>query len=276
MDLGTLYSLIDSINTRQITENTILSLTVLLITLILVKLTKRFFKKVKKLNPDDNSFEDIIPFLSNLTRLGFLAILLFILLKIWGIDVTPLIGAAGVVGIAIAFAAQDSVSNLFGGVSIFLDKPFRVGDQILVEGSQRGHVYSIGARSTKIRTLDNVLVTIPNSVMVTNPIYNETGYDPKMRVTINIGVSYSSDLQKVENTLLTILKEHERILEYPDPLVRFTDFADSSIAVMASGVVERPELMYETRHELIKKIHKVFAEKGIEIPFPQRVVHMQN
>lgn len=271
-----MQTVIETISENEVLIKLSYSLVALVVTALVLRLNKRGFKKIKDLNPDDNSFEDMIPFLENLARLGFLVGLVFAILKIWGVDVTPLLGAAGVAGIAIAFAAQDSVANLFGGISIFFDKPFKIGDQVLVEGTQRGRVYKIGARSTKITTLDNVLVTIPNSVMVTNPIYNETGYDPNMRVRVEVGVAYGSDLEKVEKILLEILSDNEDTLEYPEPLVLFTAFAESSINVVGIATIPDPSYIGKTTHKLIKEIDKRFKEENIEIPFPQRDVHLHN
>jgi small-conductance mechanosensitive channel len=264
------------INSTTIIKNLFYSVVALISTAIILKINKALFKKLKDLNPDDNSFEDLIPFLQNIAKLVLMGGLVFALLKIWGIDVAPLVGAAGVAGIAIAFAAQDSVGNLFGGISIFFDKPFRIGDQILVQGSERGHVYKIGARSTKIRTLDNVLVTIPNSVMVTNPIFNETGYDPKMRVKIPLGVAYGSDLKHVERVLLKVLSAHEDTLEYPEPIIRYTAFGESSIDLIAIATIPNPNILGQVTHDLIKDIYSALNEENIEIPYPQRDIHVYN
>ena len=271
-----MLELLEKINTQMIGKNLLFSVIVIVATAIVIKFSKKAFIKIKDLNPDDNSFEDLIPFLENLARLVYIGILLFTLMKIWGVDVTPLLGAAGVAGFAIAFAAQDSVSNLFGGISIFMDKPFKVGDQILIEGTKRGHIYHIGSRSTKIKTLDNVLVTIPNSKMVTNPIYNETGYDPKMRVRIALGVAYGSDLDNVETTILKVLKDNDRILENPKPVVLFTEFGDSAIELLAIGTIPNPSYLATTKHKLIKEIYKALNKENIEIPYPQREVRLHS
>ena len=144
---------------------------------------------------------DFIPFLDNLVKLLTIGVVIFIILGIWSIDITPLFLSAGVAGVAVAFAAKDTVANLFGGFSVFIDKPYKIGDYVIVNEKYRGEVVEIGMRSTKIRTRDNVLLTIPNSVMVTNAVINETGFDPKLRIRISLGVSHNSDLEKVEEIL---------------------------------------------------------------------------
>ena len=269
-----LRELTQTLTSTALLKNLTFTFVALVSMFVLIQLNKKVFRKLKDLNPDDNSFEDIIPFLQNVSALVIFLGLIFVLLRIWGVDVTPLLASAGVVGIAIAFAAQDSVANLFGGISIFIDKPFKVGDQILIEGSQKGRVYHIGARSTKLKTLGNVLVTIPNSVMVTNPIYNETGYDPKIRVYDNLGVAYGSDLDQVEKIITEVLEKNELVLEYPEPLVLFTEFGESAINVLAIGTVEDPSKLGLAKHQLIKEIYNTLNEANVEMPFPQRDIHL--
>ena len=182
--------------------------------------------------------------------------------------------SAGVAGLAVAFAAKDTVANLFGGVSIFFDKPYKVGDYVIVDDKYRGEVIQIGMRSTKIKTRDNVLLTVPNSVMVTNAVINETGFDPKLRIRIPLGVSYKEDLEKVEKVLVDTLKKHSRVLSSPAPRVRFRAFGESAVELEVLGVIKTPPERGRTIHELIKKIHKSFKKEGIEIPYPHREVYL--
>lgn len=259
---------------HTIIMNVVQSIIVLLGVWVALLVLGKLAKKLKDINPDKNGFEDIIPFIANVGKLGLYLLGLYILLKIWGLDVTPLLASAGVAGVAIGFAAKDSVANLFGGISIFLDKPFKVGDYVLVEGTQRGKVYKIGARSTKILTLDDVLVTIPNSVLVTNAIYNETGYDPKIKIRIELGVAYGSDLEKVEEVLLEVMKSEKDVLDFPEPLVLFTKFGASSVDLLIVGTVESPAVKVKVAHKVIKQIYKRLREENIGIPFPQTDVHL--
>jgi small-conductance mechanosensitive channel len=231
-----------------------------------------------KLNTDRESKidSDVIPFIQNLVKVGLFCVVILMALDLWGIDVTPLLASAGVLGVAIAFAAKDTVSNLFGGLSVFMDRPYRVGDYVYIDNSYRGEVIEIGMRSTKIRTRDNILITVPNSVMVTQSVINETGYDPKMRLRIPLGVAYDSDLDKVEYVLKGIAHEHEDVLNEPHPRVRFREFGDSAINLEFLVYIKFPEQKGRTTHELIKAIKSGFQEENIEIPYPQRQVHMSN
>jgi len=236
--------------------------------IVLSELEKRLDKMGKS--------SDALPFLENLFKVALFAITALILLSIWGVNTTPLLASAGVAGLAIAFAAKDTVANLFGGISVFFDRPYKVGDYVIVDDKYRGEVIQIGMRSTKIRTRDNVLLTVPNSVMVTNAVINETGFDPKLRIRIPLGVSYDEDLERVEKVLVDTLKKHPKVLASPAPRVRFRAFGDSAIELEVLGVIRTPPERGRTIHELIKKIHKRLKKEGIKIPYPHREVFLHN
>lgn len=227
----------------------------------------------KKLDKTERS-SDAVPFLENLAKVTLFAITALIFLTTWGVNITPLLASAGVAGLAVAFAAKDTVANLFGGISVFFDKPYKVGDYVIVDDKYRGEVIQIGMRSTKIRTRDNVLLTVPNSVMVTNAVINETGFDPKLRIRIPLGVSYNEDLEKVEQVLVDVMKKHTKILATPAPRVRFRAFGDSAVELEVLGVIKTPPERGRIIHELIKKIHKRLKKEGIKIPYPQREVYL--
>lgn len=217
---------------------------------------------------------DFIPFLEGLIKVFIVGVVIFVILNIWGIDITPLFLSAGVAGVAVAFAARDTVANLFGGLSVFIDRPYKIGDYVIVNEKYRGEVIEIGMRSTKIRTRDNVLLTIPNSVLVTNTVINETGFDPKLRIRIPLSVAYDSDLEKVEKILIDTIAQHKEILKNPKPKVRFRKFDDSAIKLEVLGVINKPVNRGRVIHELIKSIDKRFKKEHISLPYPQMDVHL--
>jgi small-conductance mechanosensitive channel len=198
--------------------------------------------------------------------------------KVFEIDVTPLLAGAGVAGIAVALAAQDLISNFFGGAIITVDKPFKVGDRIKVE-DYYGDVLSVGTRSTRIKTLDYQVVTIPNNKLTTNVIVNYSEPDEKLRITIPITVAYGTDPGKVKQILLGItrdaIKNTEYLLEEPAPAVFFTEFADSSINFVIKVWMRKYSLPDEAKDAINCRIAERFAKEGIEIPFPQVDVHMK-
>jgi small-conductance mechanosensitive channel len=199
------------------------------------------------------------------------------ILKVFNIDITPFLAGAGIAGIAVALAAQDLISNFFGGAIITVDKPFKVGDRIKVE-DYYGDVISVGTRSTRIKTLDYQIVTIPNNKLTTNIIINYSEPDQKLRITIPISVAYGTDPGRVKEILLEIAKDAIKntgyLLDNPAPTVFFTEFADSSLNFILRVWAQKYNLPDEVKDTINCRIAERFAQEGIEIPFPQVDVHM--
>jgi len=176
--------------------------------------------------------------------------------------------------VAVALAAKDTLANFFGGVSIFADRSFKVGDVIILDSGERGEVVEIGIRSTRIKTLDDVLITIPNSLLATTKIVNESAPTPRYRIRIPVGVAYGSDVDEVEATLMAVALAEEEVLRDPKPLVRLRAFGESSLDFVLLAWVADPSHSVGVSHHLLKAIYKHFNDKGITIPFPQRDVHL--
>jgi small-conductance mechanosensitive channel len=200
------------------------------------------------------------------------------ILKVFEIEITPLLAGAGVAGIAVALAAQDLISNFFGGAIISVDKPFKVGDRVKIE-NYYGDVVSVGTRSTRIRTLDYQIVTIPNNKITTNVIVNYSEPDEKLRITIPVTVAYGTDPVRVKKILLEIahdaIKNTEYFLEDPAPSVFFEEFAASSLDFILKIWMRKYSLPDEAKDAINCRIAERFAKEGIEIPFPQMDVHMK-
>jgi MscS family membrane protein len=200
------------------------------------------------------------------------------ILKIFNIDITPFLAGAGIAGIAVALAAQDFISNFFGGAIITVDKPFKVGDRIKVE-NYYGDVLSVGTRSTRIKTLDYQVVTIPNNKLTTNVIINYSEPDEKLRITIPVSVAYGTDPVRVKKILLEIahesIKNTEYFLEDPAPSVFFTEFAESSLNFILYVWARKYNLPDQVKDAINTRIAERFAKENIEIPFPQMEVRMK-
>ncbi len=222
----------------------------------------------------DRVGQDLFYLLKNMLRVVVLIVGVFWLLTIWGIDLTPLFASAGIAGIAVALAAKDTLSNFFGGISIFVDKPFKVGDYIILDSNERGEVVNIGIRSTRIKTRDDVLITIPNSILSNAKIINESAPIPRFRIRVPVGVAYGSDLELVEKCLVDIAKANPLVSSTPEPRARLRLFADSSINFELLCWVNDPREKGMALHQLLNEIYRVFQEKKISIPFPQRDVHI--
>jgi MscS family membrane protein len=198
-------------------------------------------------------------------------------LLIWKVDITAWLASAGILGIAIGFAAKDTLANLFSGVFILADAPYKIGDYIVLESGERGMVTDIGIRSTRILTRDDVQIIVPNAVMANTKIINESGgHHVKERIRINIGVAYGSDIDKVREVLLDVARQSEYLADDPEPRVRFRAFGDSSLDFQLMGWIAEPALRGRAIDELSSAIYKRFIRDNIEIPFPQRDIHIKS
>ncbi|AOW78355.1 mechanosensitive ion channel protein [Colwellia sp. PAMC 20917] len=192
---------------------------------------------------------------------------LFVLsaLKHIGIDLTILLGAAGIFTVAIGFASQTSASNLISGIFLMIERPFSIGDVIKVNDIL-GEVISIDLLSVKLRTFDNLFVRIPNESMIKSAVTTMTKY-PIRRADLKLGIAYKEDIEKVRDLLLKIAEKNVICLEEPAPLFILTGFGSSSVDIQFS-VWSRRENFLALKNEMYQNIKKTFDEQGIEIPFP--------
>jgi len=194
----------------------------------------------------------------------------------WEVNVTAWLASAGILGIAIGFAAKDTLANLFSGIFILADAPYKIGDFIVLGGGERGQVTDIGIRSTRVLTRDDIEVIVPNAEIANSMIVNESsGPHRKERVRVTVGVAYGSDIDLVRATLLEVAAASSQLCRDPEPRVRFREFGDSALKFQLLGWVEEPVLRGRAIDELNTMVYKRFAEKGIVIAFPQLDVHLQ-
>lgn len=203
-----------------------------------------------------------------------------IILRELGIEITPLIASLGIGGLAIALALQDTIANFFSGFYIISERAIKIGDYIELEGGQlEGHVVDIGWRTSKIKTLANNYIILPNSKFSTSVVTNYQAPTPEMSVIIPVGVAYDSDLEKVERVTIETAAETQKEVDggVKDfmPLIRYKEFADSSINFIAVLRVGHPVAKGMIRHEFIKRLTKRYRKEGIEIPFPIRTVYLK-
>ncbi|MBT8338932.1 MAG: mechanosensitive ion channel [Desulfatitalea sp.] len=216
------------------------------------------------------------PLFINLALIVVFGLAVYAILLAWDVDVTAWVASAGIIGLAISFAAKDTLANLFAGVFILADTPYKVNDMIVLESGERGLVTHIGIRSTRILTRDDVEITVPNAIMGGTKIINETGGPTEFyRIRIKVGVAYGSDIDRVHAVLLDEARSHPRVRKAPKPRVRFRSFGDSSLDHELLCWVDEPVLRGSTIHTLNTAIYKRFLAEKIEIPFPQRDLHLK-
>ena len=228
-------------------------------------------------------YKPIIPSLSILNLLGKTLIIiigLLITLDSLNISISPLLATLGIGGLAVALAFKDTLANFFAGLYILADVPIRVGDYIKLEGGPEGYVAEIGWRSTRIRTLPNNIVIIPNAKVSESMITNYFLPERRMALQLNIGVSYGSNSRRVEEILVDEAKraagEIEGLLAEPAPIVRFIPgFGDFSLNFTLICQVREFVDQYYVQHELRHRILERFGREDIKIPFPQRTIHLK-
>lgn len=217
----------------------------------------------------------MLSLLHNVMKIIVVALMVYFLFLAWNIDVTAWLASAGIVGLALSFAAKDTLSNLFAGVSIIMDAPYKAGDFIILDSGERGLVTDIGLRSTRILTRDDVEITVPNGLIGNGKIINEAGGPPAQhRIRVAVGVAYGSDIDEVIEVLANVAANHPEILTDPEPRVRFRLFADSSLNFELLGWITQPVNRGRVSHELNCAIYKALNTHDIKIPFPQRDLHV--
>lgn len=192
-----------------------------------------------------------------------------------GINLNSLVVLGGAVSVGVGFGLQTIANNFVSGLILLVERPIKLGDRVDVGGTN-GDVVRIAARSTWVRTNDNVVIIIPNSEFVSNRITNWTANDRQVRFSIPVGVSYGSNPDEVREVLLGVAQAHPDVLHEPAPEVRFMGFGDSSLdfelRVWTSRHVQTPKTLMS---DLFFEVFRAFRENGIEIPFPQRDVHLK-
>ena len=214
----------------------------------------------------------MLPIIRKVTKAIIWAFGVIIGLDNIGFDITAMIAGLGIGGLALALAAQDSVKNIFAGVMIFLDKPFKIKDRIQIEGFD-GVVEEVGLRSTRIRTLDGRIVTIPNSTFTDNSVVNVTS-QPALKITLNLGLTYDTsevEMQKGVDILKQIVADHSEILE-PDCAVGFKDFGDFSLGILFLYYIKPDAHWLDSQNTISKEVLKRFNEAGLDFAFPTQTL----
>ncbi len=201
---------------------------------------------------------------------------LYAIFVIWKIDMTAWLASAGIAGIAIGFAAKDSLSNLFSGVFILADAPYKVGDYIVLDRGDRGMVTHIGLRSTRILTRDDIEITVPNSIIGNSTIINQSGgRHKKMRLRVKVGVAYGTAVDTVRDVLMDIAKNEPLVCKRPEPRVRFRVFGASSLDFELLCWIDDPELRGRAMDKLNDAVYKKFTEDNIEIPYAKQDLYIK-
>jgi small-conductance mechanosensitive channel len=258
---------------HRFAENFLLVIFLLTLTMVLARITGSlvtiYSAKSEGLLPSTSIFR-------NLARLAVFVLGILVILQTLGIAITPMLTALGVGGLAVALALQDTLSNLFAGLHIIASRQVKVGDFIKLESGEEGYVVDIRWRNTTVRALANNMIVVPNAKLASSVILNYYQPSVDLAVLVQVSVAYGSELEKVERVTVEVARECMRQVQGAvpefEPFIRFHTFADSGInfSVIMRGREFTDQFLI--KHEFIKRLHARYAQEGIEIPYPQRVV----
>ena len=217
-----------------------------------------------------------LPLFLNLINIFIVVMAVYFIFSAWHIDMTAWLASAGIVGIAVGFAAKDTLANLFSGVFIMADAPYKIGDYVVLDTMERGEITHIGIRSTRMLTRGDVEITIPNSVMGNTKIINESGGPhEKFRCSIAVGVAYGSDIDLVRSILVNIAIAEETVCADPEPRVRFRVFGASSLDFDLLVWIEKPMLRGRVVDILNTEIYHQFRDNNVEIPYSKQDLYIK-
>lgn len=278
-----ILALVATVNVFGLGETVIWVLVRMLFTILLFLWGRAWFKAtalaIAVMSRDTERFIIFQPRTRPLFEMGIkvllLGLLIWIFMSLWNIDGTAWLASAGVIGIAVGFAAKDTLANLISGVSIIADAPYKLGDYIVLDTGERGVVTELGMRSTRLLTRDDVEISIPNAVMGNAKITNESGGPAiEHRIRIPFGVAYGTLPESVVEIVEQIAKDSELVQDDPVPRVRMRAFGESSLDFELLGWIRYPEQRGLAKHQLLIEIERRFREHDITIPFPQRDIHL--
>ncbi|MEO6034467.1 MAG: mechanosensitive ion channel domain-containing protein [Verrucomicrobiota bacterium] len=268
------YSLL-KLGDSTLTVGGLLKLCVLIVLIFVLErfIRRMLMRRILRRTHFDSSLQYAI---SRFVGYCFITLGCFVALKTVGLDLSSLAVIAGAVGIGVGFGLQNVISNFVSGLIILAERPIAIGHRVEV-GGVAGQVTKINLRSTTVVTNDNITIIVPNSDFISNAVTNWSHGDPRVRMRLPVGVAYGTEPEKLREILLAIAKEHPKVLDDPAPAVFFIRFGDSSLdfelAVWTSEMSAKPRRF---RSELYFSIEKKLRENKIEIPFPQRDLHLRS
>lgn len=231
------------------------------------KKTRGLLSKSKKLDTT------LIPIIANLVKISVLIVTILAVMSNFGIQTTSIIAVLGAGGLAIGLALQGTLSNVASGVMLLVFRPFNVGDFVVI-GSASATVDEIGLFLTKLHTPDNINIYLPNSKIWGNEINNYSQNDNR-RINLIFGIGYDDDMDKAMAIIKEEFDQDERILKDPAPLIAVSDLGDSSVNILARPWTQKGDF-FQVQFDITKKVKERFDQEGINIPFPQRDVHLYN
>jgi MscS family membrane protein len=265
-------------NTAEIISRIIASFTTVIVIYILTSILNIFIKHLGTFYAKKTKSKldkHIIDLLSRANTVVFLIAALLGILKVWGIEVGPLLAGLGIGGIAIAFAMQKSLGNIFGGISLILDRSINIDDVVLLDDGTEGKVIDVGLRSTKIQTLKNEVISIPNGKLEEMKIQNLVKPDPSLVVVIKFGIAYGTNIEKARKIAEEAIKKVPELKKDKEIIIRFKEMGNSSLNFTASFWIADYNKRYDAENNANTLVYNALRKNKIEIPFPQMDVRIK-
>lgn len=259
-------------------NSVVLTLAVILWGQYIYRASQFLLKNISSQSPEEGIIRPhTLPLLENLAAVINVLLAVYLIFLVWHIDMTAWLASAGIVGIAVGFAAKDTLANLLSGVFILADSPYKIGDYIVIDTGERGKVTHIGLRSTRLLTRDDLEINIPNAIIANGKIINESsGRHVKSRVRVPVSVAYGSDLGQVKAILLEVAEQESQICIDPEPRIRFRVFGASSLDLELLVWIDDPEIRGRVVDALNTAIYNSFNANHIEIPYSKQDVYIKS
>lgn len=219
--------------------------------------------------------KEVGPIVENIWSVVSVLLVGISIVKAWGINITPFLASAGLLGVVLGFAAKDTIANFFGSIALYADQTYQTGDYIVLQDGTEGTVRDVSIRSTTLGTRDGDKVTIPNSKLNEATVINHSEPRPRRRLRLPVGVSYDADPTRVKEVLETVATNEELVVESPEAKIRFREFGDSALKFEVHAWIQDPHDLIEVQDRINTKMYTALAENNITVPFPQRDVHMK-
>jgi len=216
----------------------------------------------------------LLPLLDKTAKVIIILIGLIWALGIWHIDITPILASLGIVGLALGFAVKDSLANIFGGISLILDQVIKVGDRVKLESGEKGNIIDMGLRSTKLRTFNNEIIIIPNGQLANSRLQNFGQPDPSLRITIDFGVGYESDVDLVRRIVGEAIRSLDGVMNDPPIEVLFLAMGDFALNFSARFWVNDFNIAWDKELEATDKIFRALKDTKINIPYPIQTIKL--
>ncbi|MFY0653133.1 MAG: mechanosensitive ion channel [Cyclobacteriaceae bacterium] len=251
--------------------NVLISIIIFLVTVILLKIIKRVFQGFIDRDKLDRSTSWSI---FQMVKYFIWVIVTVLILESLGMEISILLASVAALLVGVGLGIQQLFNDLASGIILLIERKLKIDDVIQLEDGEVGRVTHIGLRTSEIKTRDDIIMIIPNSNFVNNRIINWSHVDQNTRFHVNVGVAYGSNPEKVKDCLVSCVKTHEQVSKEPEPFVRFNDFGDSSLDFQIFFWVKNSFIVERTKSDLRYLIYAEFDKNGIEIPFPQRDLHI--